>query len=55
MYNTPFQSAKDSQSLTDGLMWLYAQKGCAILEVNTPRLENSPVLKAYFEHIRNHG
>ena len=55
MYNTPFQSAKDSQSLTDGLKWLYAQKGCAILEVNTPRLENSPVLKAYFEHIRNHG
>jgi 2-succinyl-5-enolpyruvyl-6-hydroxy-3-cyclohexene-1-carboxylate synthase len=55
MYNTPFQSANDSQSLTDGLMWLYAQKGCAILEVNTPRLENSPVLKAYFEHIRNHG
>ena len=55
MYNTPFQSAKDSQSLTDGLNWLYAQKGCAILEVNTPRLENSPVLKAYFEHIRNHG
>jgi 2-succinyl-5-enolpyruvyl-6-hydroxy-3-cyclohexene-1-carboxylate synthase len=51
MYNTPFQSAKDSQSLIDGLMWLYAQKGCAILEVNTPRLENSPVLKAYFEFI----
>jgi len=53
MYTIPFQSAKDSQSLTDGLNWLYAQKGCAILEVNTPRLENSPVLKAYFEFIRS--
>jgi 2-succinyl-5-enolpyruvyl-6-hydroxy-3-cyclohexene-1-carboxylate synthase len=55
MYTIPFQSAKDSQSLTDGLKWLYAQEGCAILEVNTPRLENSPVLKEYFEHIRNQG
>lgn len=55
MYTIPFQSAKDTQSLTDGLKWLYAQEGCAILEVNTPRLENSPVLKEYFEHIRNHG
>jgi 2-succinyl-5-enolpyruvyl-6-hydroxy-3-cyclohexene-1-carboxylate synthase len=55
MYSIPFQSAKDSQSLTDGLKWLYAQEGCSILEVNTPRLENSPVLKEYFEHIRNQG
>jgi 2-succinyl-5-enolpyruvyl-6-hydroxy-3-cyclohexene-1-carboxylate synthase len=52
MYNIPFQSASDAQSLTDGLNWLYEQEGCTILEVNTPRLENSPVLKAYFEFIR---
>jgi len=52
MYNIPFKAAQDAQSLTDGLSWLYAQSNCAILEVNTPRLENSPVLKEYFEFIR---
>ncbi len=52
MYTISFQSAHDAQSLTDGLSWLYAQSNCAILEVNTPRLENSPVLKEYFEFIR---
>jgi 2-succinyl-5-enolpyruvyl-6-hydroxy-3-cyclohexene-1-carboxylate synthase len=55
MYNLPFQNAADVHSLQAGLNWLYAQSGCAILEVNTPRLENSNVLKAYFEHIRLHS
>lgn len=52
MYTIPFQSASDAESLTNGLAWLYNQSNCAILEVNTPRLENSPVLKEYFEFVR---
>jgi 2-succinyl-5-enolpyruvyl-6-hydroxy-3-cyclohexene-1-carboxylate synthase len=52
MYAIPFKGVSDAQSLEEGLKWLYTQTGCAILEVNTPRLENSPVLKAYFEFIR---
>jgi 2-succinyl-5-enolpyruvyl-6-hydroxy-3-cyclohexene-1-carboxylate synthase len=55
MYAIPFQSASDVESLQAGMAWLYETSGCAILEVVTPRLENSPVLKAYFEHIRRRG
>ena len=57
MYSIPFQSASDARSLSDGLAWLYTQSNSAILEVNTPRLENSIVLKDYFEFIRRgfHG
>ena len=54
MYNIPFQQAQNPQSLSDGLTWLYAQSSCSILEVNTPRLNNSAILKHYFEFIRNH-
>jgi len=53
MYGIPFFSAKDADSLRKGIDWLYNQNECAILEVNTPRLENSPVLKEYFEFIKH--
>ncbi|MFN5621729.1 MAG: 2-succinyl-5-enolpyruvyl-6-hydroxy-3-cyclohexene-1-carboxylic-acid synthase [Flavobacteriales bacterium] len=52
MYAIPFRGATDVESLREGMTWLYATAGCAILEVMTPRLDNSPILKAYFEHIR---
>jgi 2-succinyl-5-enolpyruvyl-6-hydroxy-3-cyclohexene-1-carboxylate synthase len=55
MYSIPFRSAGDIDSLTAGMNWLFGEPGCAILEVVTPRLENSPILKAYFEHIRGKG
>ena len=51
MYGIPFQSANNVESLAQGLQWLYMVSGCAILEVNTPRLENSHVLRNYFRHI----
>jgi 2-succinyl-5-enolpyruvyl-6-hydroxy-3-cyclohexene-1-carboxylate synthase len=51
MYGIPFQSADHAESLTQGLQWLYSFSGCAILEVNTPRLENSLVLRDYFKHV----
>jgi 2-succinyl-5-enolpyruvyl-6-hydroxy-3-cyclohexene-1-carboxylate synthase len=54
MYNIPFQRAENSESLRNALQWLFEQNTCAILEVCTPRLNNSPVLKSYFEFIRNH-
>jgi 2-succinyl-5-enolpyruvyl-6-hydroxy-3-cyclohexene-1-carboxylate synthase len=53
MYNIPFKRAENSDSLHDALHWLFEQNTCAILEVSTPRLSNSPVLKNYFEFIRN--
>jgi 2-succinyl-5-enolpyruvyl-6-hydroxy-3-cyclohexene-1-carboxylate synthase len=52
MYTIPFREASDVDSLEQGLDWLYGQAGCCILEVHTPRLENSPLLKAYFEFVR---
>jgi 2-succinyl-5-enolpyruvyl-6-hydroxy-3-cyclohexene-1-carboxylate synthase len=54
MYNIPFRRAENSDSLQDALQWLFEQNTCAIIEVSTPRLNNSPVLKNYFEFIRNH-
>ncbi|MFM2201313.1 MAG: hypothetical protein RL040_513 [Bacteroidota bacterium] len=53
MYNIPYLSAQNAHSLTEGLNWLFAQTSCAILEVQTPRLENSSELKRYFEFIQN--
>lgn len=52
MYAMPYLSACDADSLRAGIKQLYLQPGCAILEVHTPRLDNSPVLKAYFDFIR---
>jgi 2-succinyl-5-enolpyruvyl-6-hydroxy-3-cyclohexene-1-carboxylate synthase len=51
MYNLPFQSSNNAESLSSGLAWLYSQEECAVLEVNTPRLDNSSMLKKYFEFI----
>ena len=51
MYNIPYNQAENAQSLQDGLSWLYTQESCAILEVTTPRLENSAILKGYFDFI----
>lgn len=55
MYHIPFRSAHDAASLDLGLTWLYTQNGCAILEVHTPRLENSRILKDYFDFIAARG
>jgi len=55
MYAIPYLSACDPESLRAGIEQLYAQPGCAILEIHTPRLDNSPVLKAYFDFIRRHS
>lgn len=51
MYELPYQRADSLESLGQGLHWLYSTQGAAILEVMTPRLENAPVLKAYFAAI----
>ncbi len=53
MYNLDFRQSQDENTLTEGLEWLYQTKGCAVLEVLTPRLDNDPVLKAFFQHIKN--
>jgi 2-succinyl-5-enolpyruvyl-6-hydroxy-3-cyclohexene-1-carboxylate synthase len=53
MYSIPYKRAENSESLRDALNWLFEQSSCAILEVSTPRLHNSPVLKSYFDFIRN--
>jgi 2-succinyl-5-enolpyruvyl-6-hydroxy-3-cyclohexene-1-carboxylate synthase len=55
MYAIPYLSACDPVSLRAGIEQLYEQPGCAILEIHTPRLDNSPVLKAYFDFIRRHS
>ncbi|MFM7725495.1 MAG: thiamine pyrophosphate-dependent enzyme, partial [Flavobacteriales bacterium] len=52
MYGLAFRSAQNAPTLEQGLDWLYSQQDCAILEVSTPQLENSPILKEYFERIR---
>jgi 2-succinyl-5-enolpyruvyl-6-hydroxy-3-cyclohexene-1-carboxylate synthase len=53
MYSIPFAKANDVNTLLSGLDWMYSTQGCAILEVNTPRLENSSILKQYFESLKN--
>jgi 2-succinyl-5-enolpyruvyl-6-hydroxy-3-cyclohexene-1-carboxylate synthase len=53
MYSIPFSQAIDISSLEEGMKWLYDTSECKILEVVTPRLENSPILKGYFDYIRS--
>jgi 2-succinyl-5-enolpyruvyl-6-hydroxy-3-cyclohexene-1-carboxylate synthase len=55
MYSIPFSKANDVNTLQSGLDWMYSTQGCAILEVNTPRLENSSILKQYFESLKNYS
>ncbi len=52
MYGIPYHGAHDLDTVKAGLHWLYNQSSCAILEVNTPRLENSRILKDYFAFIQ---
>lgn len=52
VYNLSYKSVGDNASLNDGLKWLYEQKACSILEVNTPRLENDKVQKEYFKFLK---
>ena len=51
MYGLAYQSASDEETLKLGLDWLYAQDGCSILEIHTPRAENDVVLKQYFDSL----
>lgn len=53
MYGILHKSVNDVQSLAEGIQWLYEQNECAILEVNTPRLENDRVQKNYFKFLRD--
>ncbi|MCC6601068.1 MAG: 2-succinyl-5-enolpyruvyl-6-hydroxy-3-cyclohexene-1-carboxylate synthase, partial [Crocinitomicaceae bacterium] len=53
MYGIPYLSAADSNELSKGLSALYHSKGCMVLEVHTPRLENDKVLKDCFKMIKN--
>ena len=52
MYDLEFRQSQDENTLAEGLEWLYRTKGCAVLEVLTPRLENDPVLKSFFQYIK---
>jgi 2-succinyl-5-enolpyruvyl-6-hydroxy-3-cyclohexene-1-carboxylate synthase len=53
LYNLPFYRANNAAELADALPKIYAQHlKPVIIEVNTPRLENDKVLKAYFSAIR---
>ena len=50
MYNFNYKIASDSNSLSEGLDFLYAQNDQpTILEIFTPTLENNKILSEYFK------
>ena len=53
LYNLPFYRANNTEELANVLPKIYeSHDKPVIVEVNTPRLENNKVLKAYFNSIR---
>lgn len=53
MYALPFQKVNAASELSSALEWLFGHKGCAILEIRTPRTENDKVLNTYFHAIKS--
>ncbi|MFM9983853.1 MAG: 2-succinyl-5-enolpyruvyl-6-hydroxy-3-cyclohexene-1-carboxylic-acid synthase [Flavobacteriales bacterium] len=51
MYGLSYKITANEEELKAGLVWLYAQDACSVLEVTTPRLENDVVLKQYFDSL----
>ena len=57
LYNIDFRSVsnlEELRALIPGFLDISDSKAPAILEVNTPRIENPKVLEAYFEYIRSY-
>ena len=50
MYKLPYRNSNTIENISDNLEWLLVyQLECSILEVFTPRLKNSVVLREYFK------
>ncbi|HKL03011.1 MAG TPA: 2-succinyl-5-enolpyruvyl-6-hydroxy-3-cyclohexene-1-carboxylic-acid synthase [Cryomorphaceae bacterium] len=50
-YGLPFARIDKAESLDTGLQEFFQKEGAGILEIQTPRKENAPVLKHYFKHL----
>ncbi len=52
MYRLDYRMCNGARSLEDDLQWLWNTSACAVLEVQTPRLDNDRILKAYFKALQ---
>lgn len=52
MYQLDYRACNDADNLRQALDWLWSTTSCAVLEVQTPRLDNDRILKDYFEALR---
>ena len=52
MYQLDYRACNDADSLEQALDWLWKTTSCAVLEVQTPRLDNDRILKDYFKALQ---
>lgn len=52
LYGLTYLKASSQSEIEDGMIQLYANEGCAILEIFTPKFENDAALKGFFKFIR---
>jgi 2-succinyl-5-enolpyruvyl-6-hydroxy-3-cyclohexene-1-carboxylate synthase len=53
-HKVAYQIAQNIEEVNNGIAWLQEQESTAVLEIFTPRLLNSDILKDYFKYIKNY-
>lgn len=53
-HKVAYQIAQNIEEVNNGITWLWEQESTAVLEIFTPRLLNSDILKDYFKYIQNY-